>query len=138
MAEMIEHTGIVREIGPEGMKVRILSEPACSACHAREICGSGNSREKEITIREWQGNFHPGEQVQVMITESLGLKALFYSYILPFLLVLLCLVVLTAGGTREWLAGILSLSVLVPYYLILYVLRKRIDRVFSFSVSRFT
>jgi hypothetical protein len=50
--------------------------------------------------------------------------------------VLTALLIITAAGCSELVAGLLSLSVLVPYYILLKIFRGRLDRRFSFSLQK--
>ena len=70
-----------------------------------------------------------------MFKESKGFTALFYGYVLPFLIVLITLVVVISITNNELYGGLLSLSVLIPYYIILYLFRHQLKKVFKFEVE---
>jgi hypothetical protein len=72
----------------------------------------------------------------VEVSKHLGLKAVALGYFLPFLFLLAVLVGLLAAGIPEMSAGLLSLGSLIPYYLLLYVFRKRIESNFTFSIKK--
>jgi hypothetical protein len=65
----------------------------------------------------------------------MGLKALLYGYLVPFLLVLMTLTIVFAFTRNEILAGLLSLGTLFPYYTILYSLRHYFKKVFKFKLD---
>lgn len=113
----------------------IISKSACSECHARGACTLADSREKEIEIDNTGINYFPGQEVMVVLRESLGIKALFYGYIFPFLLVLLTLTIVYSLTGNEILAGLVSLVVLIPYYTTLYFLRHYLKKVFKFELD---
>lgn len=136
MSETIRHKGIVRQISGEVVRVNIIAESACASCHAKGICGLADMQEKTIEIKQSHEAFHAGEEVDVVMKESLGMKALFYSYMLPFIILLTVLIVMTALGINELQAGLFSLPVLIPYYLLLFFFRKRLERVFHFSLEK--
>ena len=46
---MIEHEGIIEHIDGNHIKVRILQQSACSACHAKGYCTAADSSEKPLT-----------------------------------------------------------------------------------------
>lgn len=136
MSESIRHKGIVRQISGEVVRVNIIAESACASCHAKGICGLADMQEKTIEIKQSHEAYHAGEEVDVVMKESLGMKALFYSYMLPFIILLTVLIVMTALGINELQAGLFSLPVLFPYYLLLFFFRKRLERVFHFSLEK--
>ena len=136
MSETIRHKGIVRQISGEVVRVNIIAESACASCHAKGICGLADMQEKTIEIKQSHEAYHAGEEVDVVMKESLGMKALFYSYMLPFIILLTVLIVMTALGINELQAGLFSLPVLIPYYLLLFFFRKRLERVFHFSLEK--
>ncbi|HIW19273.1 MAG TPA: SoxR reducing system RseC family protein, partial [Candidatus Alistipes pullicola] len=67
---------------------------------------------------------------------AMGIRAVWIAYILPFLLVLFLLLVLLQAGCGELISGVSALSVLVVYYVILYVARSRLSREFVFKVRK--
>ncbi len=108
----------------------------CESCRAKAVCGVSRTAGKEIEVPfTTKGAFELREPVEVILRKDLGHKAVFWAYIFPFLLMLLTL--LTASVFfSEWVAGLLSLLVLVPYYLTVYGLRNYFERTFRISVLR--
>ena len=81
------------------------------------------------------GLFREGQEVVVAMKKSLGGKAVFLGYLLPFLLLIGVLItVLTLSGD-EGIAGLSAIGILIPYYLVLYLLRDRLKKTFSFSIE---
>ncbi len=80
-------------------------------------------------------NVKPGDSVTVLMKQSMGYSALFLGYILPVILVLVTLAIMISMDAGELAAGLLSLSVLIPYYLILFLLKKRINEIFTFTLK---
>lgn len=130
----IEHEGIVRNTGDDSVSVSIVSASACSGCHAAGICSLSGKEEKIIEV-QGRYNVSPGENVKVLMTQSQGFTAVFLGYLLPLMLVVILLVILVSASVAELAAGIISLSVLLPYYLIIYLSRNRINRKFTFSLK---
>lgn len=91
----------------------------------------------EVKIVEVKGSYSvaPGESVSVLMKQSQGYAAVLYGYIFPFLSVIIMLMILTGFGVPELTAGLVSLSMLLPYYLILYLFRKRINEKFTFTLK---
>lgn len=92
-------------------------------------------REKEVEIGSFQGNYVPGQEVSVVFRESLGFKALFYGYVLPFILVLCMLIVVFSVTNNEAVAGLSALGILLPYYATLYFFRQIFKKIFKFELE---
>lgn len=131
----VEHKGVVKEIGEKTMKVSILSVSACASCAVKGACGVSDMQEKEIDVRRPDWNAEINQTVTLVMKESLGFIALFLGYGVPFIVVLVTLITTMAITGNEGLSGILSLAVLVPYYLILYRFRDKLRKKFEFAVK---
>jgi sigma-E factor negative regulatory protein RseC len=131
----IEHKGIVQEVSENKITVGIISESACASCHAKGVCTVADKKDKEIEIVRFSGLFHVGQQVIVIGRSSQGFKALFYGYILPFIVVFATLVISNSITHNEGFSGILSLAVLVPYYSVLYLFRNKLKRILEFEIK---
>jgi len=116
--------------------VRIMSESACAACHAKGACSAADQEEKFIDVPLNDSNLQIGDAVRVEVTRHLGMKAVALGYVYPFLILMAVLVGLLAVGVAELKAGMLALLALVPYYLLLYLFRNRIDSNFTFSLKK--
>jgi len=135
---MISHTGTIKSINNQDLIVKIISETACSSCHAKGACSSAEQAEKEIEIRHSEGNFTVGEQVLVVTSDNQGYRALFYAYILPLILLVSSLIILVPIFNNEAKAALISILCLIPYYLLLWLLRSRIRDSFHFTVQKFS
>ena len=130
----IEHDGIVQKSDINSVIVRISSETACTGCHAAGSCNMSGIEEKIVEV---QGSYNvsPGDNVTILMKKSMGYKALFLGYILPFILLVLTLVILLSISLPEGTAGLLSLGMLGIYYLLLYLSRSRIGNAFNFTIK---
>lgn len=126
---------MVKEVTDTSLVVSIINQSACSTCHANGACSVADVQEKEIDILPNGKQYKPGDEITVLLKESQGFQALFYGYVLPFLLVLITLIITSAVTNNEFLAGLLSLGILIPYYIILYFLRDNLKKVFKFEVE---
>ena len=131
----IEHKGVVAEIKNEAILVDLIVQSACAACHAKSVCGIDSSL-KTIEVKTDKKLFSIGENVKVVMQSSLGMKALFLGYVLPFIIVVTTLLVLTSLNVSEGLSGLISILILAPYYLILYFFRDKIKREFNFDIEK--
>ena len=131
---VISHEGIVTKNSGESVTVSILATTACSGCHAKGSCNMLGSEQKIVEVNG-KYNVSPGDTVHVLMKQSMGFTALFFGYLLPFVAVLIMLITLISVNTPELTAGLISLSVLLPYYLILYFSRKRMNEKFTFTLK---
>lgn len=132
----INHIGFVESVNGPSASVRINSQSACAACHAKGACTAADQEEKVMTVPTGGLSFRAGEQVRVSIAKKTGLRAVAFGYVYPFLVLMTILVTLTAAGVSELQAGIWSLASIVPYYLVIYLLRNRISNVFTFKLEK--
>jgi sigma-E factor negative regulatory protein RseC len=133
----ISHEGVIASLCEDRVTVKITSYAACTSCHAKGACHmAGDENEKLLHIPVSDPDFRIGEKVRVILAQSLGFRALFLGYVLPFLLVLIVLLAMIAAGSHELVAGLASLAVLVPYYIGLKLMRGKLDRQFSFFIQK--
>ena len=133
--KQISHEGIVEDREGGRVRVKITSYAACAGCHARGACSIPEQKDKTLSLPFSGASLNTGDRVMVTLSQSLGFRAIFLGYILPFLLVLAVLLVMTGLSDNELLSGLASLSVLPPYYIAVRLLRNRIDRKFEFTLS---
>ncbi len=137
MAEEVSHSGIVKEITPEGkIKISIVSKANCISCQLNGVCSASDVKEKIVEVDHYGGVLKIGETVNVALAENTGFKAMFLGYLLPFLILFTTLIVLTELKFDELTAGLLSLATLVPYYFTLYIFKNKIKKNFSFFVRK--
>ena len=132
--ECIEHDGIVQDSGNNHVTVRILSASACSGCHSSGSCTLAGMEEKLIDVNGTY-NVAPGDKVIIQMKQSAGFLALFLGYIMPLLVVMALLIILVSVSVPELTAGLCSIAVLVPYYLVLRLFRKQIGEKFTFTIK---
>jgi sigma-E factor negative regulatory protein RseC len=138
MAEMkqVEHEGIVTESVNNRTTVQILSQSACAGCHAKSACTAADKQDKWVEVTTHK-IFTPGQKVLLVGNQDLGLKAAWWAYVLPVVLVLSTLIVTFAVTQQENLSGALALLVLAPYFLILKLAESHMRRTFSFKIKSF-
>jgi len=135
MKEKVLHEGVVQEVTADKITVLIVNASACSACHAKGACLASDLKEKEIDISNFKGHFQPGQHVNIVGETSQSYRAAFFGYLLPFLFVFFTLILTFSIFNNEGTAGLLSLAILIPYYIILYFFRDRIKKSFDFQIS---
>ena len=132
----IKHEGIISEISENGIIVSLKGNVNCEGCKAQSACGVSDSNDKEIEISNPTQSFQLNEPVDVVLKRELGLKAVFWAYVFPFILMFLVLII-TSLFLKEWVAGLFSLAILIPYYLMLFVLKDRFQKAFQVSILKF-
>lgn len=133
--EYIEHAGFVSKISNGNVEISLEGNFHCEACNAKAACGVSESTAKIVEIDKDERSFELNESVNVIMQKSLGLKAVFWGYIFPFILMFSVLMIGTAF-LEEWVAGLLSLFILLPYYLLLYLNKKLLKKAFTISVYK--
>lgn len=136
MSEKIEHTGIISHIDRNLIQVLIIQESACSGCHANGACSAADIDEKIIEVESIDSTYKVGDKVILTGQSSTGLLAVLLAFILPFLLILLSLFFLRNYVTSEAISGTISLSTLIPYYIILSFFKKKMKNKFQFNISK--
>ena len=130
----IEHAGIVQKSDNKSVTVIISSESACSGCHAEGFCSLSGKEDKIIDI-PGRYNVEPGQNVIVLMKKSMGYSAVMLGYVVPFMLVITMVIILGSMSLPELITGLGSIAVLVPYYLLLWLFRKRINKNFRFTIK---
>lgn len=131
----IEHKGIVARTEGRNVFVKVLAESACASCKIRPVC-SADTKEKLIEVADNSVPVNPGDTVSVLISEKQGFKALFLGYLLPFILVLGSLLLIMSITGDEGMAGLFSILILIPYYLLLALFKKRFKKKFQFRIQK--
>lgn len=132
----IEHKGRIDSIDGNKVIVNFLAMSGCASCQVKGVCSAADMQEKSVEVYDFTNQFQVGEEVNVILKQTLGFRALFLGYVLPFILVLFVLIVLTMITNNEAIAGIGSLGILVPYYISLFVLRNKIKKQFAFTINK--
>ena len=82
-------------------------------------------------------DWEKGEKVIVLCNEELGFIALFWAYVLPFIVVICTLLICTSLNLGELYSGLISLGILIPYYLILSLFKTKLKKKFSFDIEKY-
>ena len=133
----ITHQGVISKISKNKITVALKGNVNCEGCKAQSACGVSDSNDKEIEIVNTMQSFQLNESVDVLLKRELGLKAVFWAYVFPFILMMIVLVT-TSFFVKEWIAGLLSLIILLPYYYMLYMLKDTFQKAFQISILKFS
>jgi len=130
----IKHPGVITGLDSSNIKVSITTYSACASCNAKGICSISDVKDKIVEVPK-TANFLIGQKVEVILNQSQGFKALYLGYVQPFILVLSALIITTVLTLNEVFAGLISIGVLIPYYLILYFFKENIRNKFNFEIK---
>jgi sigma-E factor negative regulatory protein RseC len=134
----VNHEGIVISGEGDYYSVRILSKSACAECHAKGICSVADVSEKIIECEKDSTKYQTGERVQVVMAEKFGWIAIFYAFIIPFIVMVSTLLILIASGLSERVSGLFAVLSLIPYYFMLHLFSEKITKDFKFKISKFS
>ena len=162
--EMIKHNGIIIAMNEDGTAlVRIVQTSACVACKAKAMCASAESVEKEMrvvllgenekvktennstqsytTLHNPTQPYHVGDEVEVMVQQKMGWKAVVLAYLLPFFVMLAVVAVGSGIGNRisgigEEVIGTAALCAMAVYYIVLGLFKDKLQKEFSFTARK--
>ncbi len=135
-SEIIEHEAFIREIKDSKLIVDVLSKSACLSCQLKGLCSIADIEEKAVEVeRDLKKNYEIGQKVNVYFSRNKSLMAVFWGYVLPFLLIFITLIIALQITNKDGLSGIISLSILIPYYIILYLFRNKISSNYKFKLK---
>ncbi len=128
--------GIVRSVNGEDVEVEIIVQSACSECHAKSICMPSDKRKETVTAK----NVHrialnTGDKVQLAMKTSSGNKAVLWAYILPFVVLMAALYGMYAITQNELHSVIVSLCLVVVYYVALKKRNRKFEKEFQLHIK---
>ena len=131
----IVHSGKVIETGPDFTTVEIMVSSACSECHAKGLCGMSEMEEKVIMVPT--DPYEPknvGDIVQVRTKMTMGLKAVWISYVIPLAVLMILILSLSAVIENEFLRGGIAIAGVGVYYFVIWLLKDRLSDQFEFYI----
>jgi sigma-E factor negative regulatory protein RseC len=136
MREQVMHTGKVVSMTPKTTTVQIVSQSACSECHAAGLCGLSEYTEKAVEVpTSPSATYGVGDEVQVVLKASMGFKAVWIAYFLPLVVLLAITLGLIALGVPEVVSGLAGLGAVALYYLIVWLRRDRLRNEYVFTIQ---
>ena len=132
MTNTIEHQGVIISIDGNIAHVKIEQTSACASCHVKSVCGASEKSEKIIDANIIDDTLTIGDQVTIIGQKSLGLQAILLAYVLPFMIIVAVLFIANVFTTNELIIGTCALASLIPYLVILRLMRNRIQAKFQF------
>lgn len=137
MAEAaVSHKGKIVSIEDGKAFVEVVSQSACSSCHAAGLCGASESARKLIEVRlHAPATYSVGQEVEVCLSQKMGLKAVLLSYVIPVMILILLILFLPKMIDSELLTGICALGGVAVYYFVLYFFRSSMKDEYEFYIK---
>ena len=131
--------GIVRAVNGNTVDVEIIVSSACAGCHAKSICIPSDHRQEIVTANvEGNHSFKVGERVNLVLRGNAGAKAVLIAYAIPFVVLLAAFIGCYLLSHNELVSVLVSLLFVLVYFLILKTQIHKINRNFTFYVTKMT
>ena len=135
--EEIAHKGKIVETTPDFITVEIISESACSSCHAAGLCGISEYKSKAVQVPATSRDFYEvGEEVDVVLKASMGHKAVWLAYVIPLVVLLVFILIPNALGKSELVSALCGFFAVAAYYWLLYAFRDRLRNEYVFTIRK--
>ena len=132
----IVHAGKILEITPDFTTVQIIVSSACSSCHAKALCGMSEEEEKVIMLpTDPYATYNVGDEVQVCTKMAMGLKAVWISYVIPLIILMILILSLSTIVEREAYRALIAIGGVAVYYLFVWLFRDKLSNEFVFYIK---
>ncbi|MEM8894707.1 MAG: SoxR reducing system RseC family protein [Bacteroidota bacterium] len=130
----ISHAGFVSEVSQGRVKVSLFRPEACGSCHMKDYCAGDQEERQEFEVNA--DGYQVGDEVQLHMSTTTGLRAVMVAYILPFVILVSSLIIGLQSGLSENMAGLVSLLLTGLYYLLLRLFSTEIKGHFSIQIQK--
>ncbi len=132
----ITHPGRIVEITPDFTTVEITVSSACASCHAKGLCGMSEEEDKVIMVPTDPYTLRAvGDEVTVKTKMTMGLKAVWISYVIPLVILLILILSLSAVFEKEYMTGLVSIAGVALYYFGIWLFKDRLSNEFVFYIA---
>mgnify|MGYP002517654046 CR=1 FL=1 len=132
----IVHSGKVIEMTPDFTSVEITVSSACASCHAKSLCGMSEEQDKVIMLpTDPYALYKVGDIVQVATKMTMGLKAVWISYVIPLMVLMILILSLSTVFEKEYMRGLVAIAGVGVYYFIIWLFRNRLKNEFTFYIK---
>lgn len=136
MKKEIYHDGKIIEITPEFTSVEIISSSACSQCHAKGLCGFSEEESKVVMVPTSPYTERKvGDTVTLALKQTMGLKAVWISYVIPLMILMILVLSLSSVIDNEVWTGLTAIGGVALYYLVIWLLRDKLKNEFVFYIK---
>ena len=136
----VKHCGEVVRIDGHSVFVRMTVSSACSACHAKGVCGASEQTDKVVEVETTAAtDFQVGDSVEVALMQrDMGSTSVVLAYVVPFLVLAAVLVGAILMGASEGVAALSAMVGVALWYVVLYMLRDKIKNKIKFIIIKQT
>lgn len=137
MSNRVKHSGIIDAIDADSVRVRILQTSACSSCKVAGYCNASESKEKIVDVCHVPDaeKLSVGDAVTVTASMRVATRALVLGFGVPFVILIVALIVMSCISADETIAALTAIMALIPYYIVLFLLRDRMRESMAFSIE---
>lgn len=136
MSDKIKHSGIIDSVDEGHIKVRIVQTSACASCKVAGHCNASESKEKLVDVFTTGGGYSIGQEVTVTASKDVANRALTLGFGIPFLILVIVLFAVLRLTGNEATAALAAIGALVPYYIIIWLIRDKIAQKISFQIEQ--
>ena len=135
MNSKIRHEGVIENIDGRNAKIRVLQASACATCKVAGHCNSSVGENKIVDVyADVNANHKVGDTVTIEMDTRQGFFAVWIGFVIPLILLIGISFGAIQIGVGEAVAAVSALLALIPYYIVVYLLRDRLRRRFSFCI----
>lgn len=132
----VAHSGKIVSINPQFTTVEFISESACSSCHAADLCGMGEMTTKAVRVpTDPYKTYQVGQEVYVNLKATMGLKAVWISYCIPLLILIILILSLYLIGLGELLSSFVAFAGVALYYFVIWLNRGKLANEYVFYIK---
>lgn len=131
-----EHRAVVEQIMSHAVRVSIVQETACATCVAAQLCNSSEKKQKTMDIVCDTSQYRVGQEVTIVGSLGLGLKATLLAYVVPLFIMMTVLIGVNFMTGSESVAAVACLFTLTIYCGGLYLFRDKLQRTFQFRIVK--
>lgn len=133
----VRHRGVVDEVGERYVKVRIVQSSACASCKIANHCTASEMKVKTIDVYgvDDAEKYIKGQEVVVCASMDVARRALLFGFGIPLVLLVAVVALMLCFTGNEGLSALTGLLSLIPYYIILYVFRSKLQKKLRFWIE---
>lgn len=136
MKNEIKHKAKVLEMTPDFTTVEIVVSSACSECHAKGLCGISEEEQKVISLpTDPYATYNVGDEVELCTKRTMGMKAVWISYVIPLMVLMILILSLSAVFEKEYMRGLVAIAGVGIYYFVVWLFRDKLKNEFVFYIK---
>ena len=79
--------------------------------------------------------YNVGDEVQVATKMSMGMKAVWISYVIPLMVLMILILSLSAVFEKEYMRGLVAIAGVGIYYFVVWLFRDKLKNEFVFYIK---